>query len=222
VRKDATMSPPQPADMKTWAEAAEKDSISVQVQMAAAEIASREVDKQRAGHYPTLDLIANKGTTASLASAGLGLIDSDFQNIGVQLTLPIFQGGVVVSRQSEASANRAAAESNLELARRNSALAARQYYLGVVNGLAQVRALKAALISSQSSLESNKLGYEVGVRINIDVLNADNQVYVTRRDLAKAVLDTLMAQFKLKAAVGTLSEDDVAAVNALLDPAAAQ
>jgi outer membrane protein len=222
VRKDATMSPPQPADMKTWAEAAEKDSISVQVQMAAAEIASREVDKQRAGHYPTLDLIANKGTTTSLASAGLGLIDSDFQNIGVQLTLPIFQGGVVVSRQSEASANRAAAESNLELARRNSALAARQYYLGVVNGLAQVRALKAALISSQSSLESNKLGYEVGVRINIDVLNADNQVYVTRRDLAKAVLDTLMAQFKLKAAVGTLSEDDVAAVNALLDPAAAQ
>ena len=92
----------------------------------------------------------------------------------------------------------------------------------MVNGLAQVRALKAALISSQSSLESNKLGYEVGVCINIDVLNADNQVYVTRRDLAKAVLDTLIAQFKLKAAVGTLSEDDVAAVNALLDPAAAQ
>jgi outer membrane protein len=134
------------------------------------------------------------------------------------LTLPIFQGGVVVSRQSEASANRAAAESNLELARRNSALAARQYYLGVVNGLAQVRALKAALISSQSALESNKLGYEVGVRINIDVLNAENQVYVTRRDLAKATLDTLMAQLKLKAAVGSLGEDDVAQINTLLDP----
>ena len=110
----------------------------------------------------------------------------------------------------------------LEQARRNAALQARQQYLGATNGLPQVRALKAALISSQSSLESNRLGFEVGVRINIDVLNADNQVYVTRRDLAKAVLETLMSQLRLKAAVGTLSEDDVVAANALLDPAATQ
>ena len=222
VRKGAQISPPEPADMKQWAAAAEKDSIAVQIQLAAAEIASREVDKQRAGHYPTLDLVANKGSSVGFAGVGAGLIDSDFQNIGVQLNLPIFQGGLVASRQSEASANRAAAESNLEATRRNAALAARQYYLGVVNGLAEIRALRAALVSSQSSLESNKLGYEVGVRINIDVLNADNQVYVVRRDLAKAVLNTLMAQFRLKAAVGTLSEDDVVAANALLDPAAAQ
>ncbi len=208
--------------MKQWAAAAEKDSIAVQIQLAASEIASREVDKRRAGHYPTLDLVANKGSSVGFAGVGAGLIDSDFQNIGVQLNLPIFQGGLVASRQSEASANRAAAESNLEATRRNAALAARQYYLGVVNGLAEIGALRAALVSSQSSLESNKLGYEVGVRITIDVLNADNQVYVVRRDLAKAVLNTLMAQFKLKAAVGTLSEDDVVAANALLDPAAAQ
>jgi outer membrane protein len=92
----------------------------------------------------------------------------------------------------------------------------------VVNGLAQVKALKAAQISSQSALESNKLGYEVGVRINIDVLNAENQVYVTRRDHARAVLDTLLAQLRLKAATGALGEDDVAAINALLDPSTAQ
>ena len=88
--------------------------------------------------------------------------------------------------------------------------------------MAQVRALKAALVSSQSALESNKLGYEVGVRINIDVLNAENQVYVTRRDLAKATLDTLMAQLRLKASTGSLGEDDVAQINALLDPSTAQ
>ena len=146
------------------------------------------------------------------------MLDTDFQNIGVQLNLPLFQGGQVVSRQREAAANRTAAQSNLEAARRGAALSTRQYYLGVVNGLAQVRALKAALISSQSALESNKLGYEVGVRINIDVLNAENQVYVTRRDLAKATLDTLMAQLKLKAAVGSLGEDDVVQINTLLDP----
>ena len=221
-RRDAEIPQPQPADMKKWAAAAENDNINVQLQMAALEIASLEVDRQRAGHYPTVDLVASKGSTTALASAGLGLVDSDFRSIGVQVNLPIFQGGQVVSRQREASANRAAAESNLEQARRNAALQARQQYLGATNGLAQVRALKAALISSQSSLESNRLGFEVGVRINIDVLNADNQVYVTRRDLAKAVLETLMSQLRLKAAVGTLSEDDVVAANALLDPGATQ
>ena len=92
----------------------------------------------------------------------------------------------------------------------------------MVNGLAQVKALKAALVSSQSALESNKLGYEVGVRINIDVLNAENQLYVTRRDFAKSVLDTLMSKFRLKAAVGALGEEDVSAVNVLLDPTLAQ
>jgi outer membrane protein len=221
-RRDAEIPQPQPADMKKWAAAAENDNINVQLQMAALEIASLEVDRQRAGHYPTVDLVASKGSTTALASAGLGLVESDFRSIGVQVNLPIFQGGQVVSRQREASANRAAAESNLEQARRNAALQARQQYLGATNGLAQVRALKAALISSQSSLESNRLGFEVGVRINIDVLNADNQVYLTRRDLAKAVLETLMSQLRLKAAVGTLSEDDVVAANALLDPGATQ
>ena len=78
-------------------------------------------------------------------------------------------------------------------------------------------ALRAALVSSQSSLESNRVGYEVGVRINIDVLNAERQVYATRRDLARAFHDTLLSQLKLKAAVGTLSEDDLARINALLE-----
>ena len=221
-RRGAEIPQPQPADMKQWAAAAEKDNINVQIQMAAVEIATREVDRQRAGHYPTVDLVANKGTSTAFASTVGGQLETNFENIGIQLNLPIFQGGLVASRQSEASANRAAAESTLEQTRRNAALQARQHYLGATNGLAQVRALKAALISSQSSLESNRLGFEVGVRINIDVLNADNQVYVTRRDLAKAVLDTLMSQLRLKAAVGTLNEDDVVAANALLDPAAIQ
>jgi outer membrane protein len=221
-RRDAAIPQPQPADMKQWATAAENDNINVQLQSAALEIASREVERQRAGHYPTVDLVANKGSTTALASAGLGLIESDFQSIGIQVNIPIFQGGQVVSRQREATANRAAAESNLETARRTSALSARQQYLGATNGLAQVRALKAALISSQSSLESNRLGFEVGVRINIDVLNADNQVYLTRRDLAKAIVDTLLSQLRLKAAVGALGEDDIVAINALLDPLAIQ
>ena len=221
LRKGAELNPPQPANMNDWVSAAEKGSLAVQVQQYNAEIAAREVDKQRAGHYPTLDAVANYGHNKSYTPA-FGSYDTDFQNIGLQVNIPLFQGGLTSSRQREASANRAAAEAALEGAKRSAALGARQYYLGVANGLAQIKALKAALVSSQSALDSNKLGYEVGVRINIDVLNAENQVYVTRRDLAKATFDTLLAQLRLKSAVGALSEDDIAAINALLDPAAAQ
>lgn len=219
LRRNAEIPQPQPADMKQWASAAESGNINVQIQTAALEIATREVERQRAGHYPTVDLVANVGKSTAFATIG-GQLETEFQNVGVQLNLPIFQGGLVRSRQNEASANRAATESTLEQTRRNAALLARQNYLGSVNGLAQVRALKAALISSQSSLESNRLGFDVGVRINIDVLNAETQVLVTRRDLARAVVDTLLSQLRLKAAVGNLSEDDVLEINALLDPGA--
>ncbi|MCL2524384.1 MAG: TolC family outer membrane protein [Betaproteobacteria bacterium] len=216
LRKNAEASGPQPADLRQWVSAAEQDSIAVQMQQVALAIAEREVDRQRAGHYPTVDLVANRGYGKSYYE-GFGVLENDYRNVGVQLNLPLYLGGQVSSRQREASANRGAAQSTLEAARRNAALAARQHYLGVSNGLAQIRALKAALLSSQSALESNRLGYEVGVRINIDVLNAENQVYVTRRDLARATFDTLLAQLRLKDAVGALGEDDVMALNALLD-----
>lgn len=218
-RKDAILNPPEPNRLEDWISAAEKDALPVQIQLAQAEIAAREVDRQRAGHYPTVDIVANRGKAKSFNTT---TIDSDYSNIGLQLNIPLFQGGLTTSRQREASANRDAARAGLEAARRNATLAARQYYLGVTNGLAQVNALKAALVSSQSALESNKLGYEVGVRINIDVLNAENQLYVTRRDLAKATFDTLMAQLRLKAAVGSLSEEDLARINSLLEPRSAQ
>ncbi|HNH24762.1 MAG TPA: TolC family protein, partial [Accumulibacter sp.] len=132
------------------------------------------------------------------------------------LNVPIFQGGAVNSRTREAAARYNAENSALDQAKRTAGLNARQAYLGVVNGLAGVNALEAALRSGLSSLDSNRLGYEVGVRINIDVLNAENQVYLTRRDLEKARFDTLMAELKLKAAVGTLSETDLERINALL------
>ena len=216
TRPDLELRPPEPRDMATWVAAAEKDALSVQNQQSVLALASREADKQQAGHYPTLDLVASKGSNSTLGSLQIGMMETQVQSIGVQLNLPLYSGGSTSSRQREAVAQRGAAESALEAARRTAAQSARQAYLGVVNGLAQVKALKAAQASSQLALEANKLGYEVGVRINIDVLNAENQVYVTRRDHAKAVLDTLMAQLRLKAASGTLSEDDVSAINTLL------
>ena len=214
---------PQPDDIAKWVEMAESASASVRIYQALFEIATREVEKQRAGHYPTLDLVATRGrnSATNTIAAGVGPLgvgsDSNVSTVGLQLSIPIFAGGGTASRDREAVALKDKAAADLENARRTAALNARQAYLGVTSGLAQVRAYEAALTSSQSALDSNKLGYEVGVRINIDVLNATSQLYDTRQKLAKARLDTLAALLKLKAAAGSLGEDDVAAVNSLLD-----
>lgn len=218
LKEQATLEPPQPANMGKWVEAAEQDSFIVQAQMAAAELASQEVERNRAGHYPTLDVVANYGDSIAGASQ-FAATRSDIvsRNLGLQLTIPLYQGGAINSKTREAAANNTAAQATLENTKRIATLGARQSYLGVVNGLAQVRALEAALLSSNSALAANKLGYEVGVRINIDVLNAEQQVYSTKRDLVKARFDTLLAQLKLKAAVGALGEDYLEQVNALFE-----
>ena len=141
---------------------------------------------------------------------------STSNNIGVQWTIPLFSGYAVTSRVREAIALEDRSRADLENARRTAAQGARQAFMGINSGLAQVRALQAAEISSQSALDSNRLGYQVGVRINIDVLNAQQQLYVTRRDLARARYDTLVNGLRLKSAAGVLREEDLAQVNALL------
>jgi outer membrane protein len=218
LRADARLLPPQPASMEKWVEAAGNDGFQVQIQHAALEVAQREVEKSRAGHYPTLDVVANYGKSAGVASSSSSAgLRTDTRNIGLQLSIPIYEGGAVNSKTREAIAGRGAAQSLLEAARRAATLDARRAYLGVVNGLARIQALDAALISSIGALESNKLGYEVGVRINIDVLNAEQQVYLTRRDLARARFDTLIAQLELKAAVGALDESDLERIDPLFE-----
>jgi outer membrane protein len=224
VKSGLQLAGPQPADINKWVEMAESGAANVQIFQARYEIATREVERQRAGHYPTLDLVAGRGrssttnTTVTGAGVGSGVGSDTYSNtVGLQLSIPIFAGGATVSRDREAVALKEKAAADLENARRTAALNARQGYLGVTAGLAQVRAYNAALTSSQSALDSNKLGYEVGVRINIDVLNAQSQLYDTRQKLAKARMDTLIALLRLKAAAGSLGEEDVVAINALLE-----
>jgi outer membrane protein len=227
LRPGVTIGRPQPDAAAAWMAAAEQGGFGVQLQQLAREIAGREVERSRAGHYPTLDVVA----THSRSSSGSGFSQStlgdsqstlggtsrtESSTIGLQLNVPLYQGGAISSRVREAVALQAQAEADLEDARRNAALAARQAYVGVTSGIAQVGALEAAEVSSTSALDANRLGYEVGVRINIDVLNSLSQLADTQRQLARARYDTLIAQLRLKAAAGTLSEDDVREVNALL------
>jgi outer membrane protein len=209
---------PQPDDIEKWAETAENANLSVVQAKLGFEIATEEISKQRAGHYPTLDVVATNGRNgAGFNTTTGGGLDSKGSTVGLQLSLPIFAGGAVVSKDREAVALREKARADLENARRQAALGARQAYLGVTSGLSQVVAYEAALASSQAALDSNKLGYEVGVRINIDVLNAQGQLFDTRQKLAKARFDTLIAQLKLKVAAGNLTEDDLRMINGLLE-----
>jgi outer membrane protein len=218
LKPGALIGPPRPDDIAKWAETAEGGNLSVAQARGALEIAGQEVSKQRGGHYPTLDLVASYGKSGSGYSSQTATgVDSKSAAIGLQLAVPIFAGGAVASKDREAVALRDKALADLDNARRQAALGARQAYLGVTSGLSQVKAYEAALASSQSALESNKLGYDVGVRINIDVLNAQSQLFDTRQKLMKARLDTLVAQLKLKSAAGNLTEDDLAAINAILE-----
>ena len=218
LRKGVALSRPEPADIQSWVASAETGNYAVQAAQIGREISDREVERNRAGHLPTVDLVASHGnTTSANAFAGFAKTDLDTTVVGVQLALPLFQGGVVNSRVREAAALRDKARFDLDNTRRTAAQNARQAYLGVSSGLAQVKAFEAAQVSSRSALDANKLGYEVGVRINIDVLNAQSQLFDTLQKLSKARYDTLLAQLKLKAAAGTLGDDDIKAINALLD-----
>ena len=208
------LSPPEPATMDPWVQTAESGNFAVVVQGLLAEIAKLDISRNRAGHLPTVDAVATYGSNTSFFTTA---ITTTTTNIGVQLTIPLFSGYATSSKIREAISLEDKARADLDTARRNVAQTTRTAFLGVLSGLSQIRALEAAEVSSKSALDSNRLGYEVGVRINIDVLNAQQQLYSTRRDLAKARYDTLMNSLRLKAAAGSLSEADLAQFNELFE-----
>ncbi len=207
---------PQPAKMDKWIEDAQGNNPQLAVAQAGLQLAEKEVERTRSGHYPTVDLVANYGKNhANGGTFGVGT-DSRNANIGVQLNIPLFQGGVTNSKWREAEANRERAQAELENARRTVSTQTSLAYLGVVSGMAQVQALQQALVSSESLLQASKLGQEVGVRTNLDVLNAQQQLYATRRDLYQAQYNYLLSQLRLRAAVGGLGESELTQINQAL------
>jgi outer membrane protein len=209
---------PVPNTLEPWVEKAIKENYQVRIAQANLDIASLEVDRQRAGHYPTVDLVAsfNQGYAGAAASTGtLGGFASDSRLglIGLQLNVPIYQGGAISSHVRQAIANQEKARQDLEFARRNAQLLAQTSFSGVTNGVAQVKAFEQALASAQVSYDSNKLGLEVGVRTNLDVLNQQQQVFQTRFNLAQSYYNFVINDLKLKQAVGTLTDVDVEEVN---------
>lgn len=214
--KQFKLEAPQPAEMEKWVNDAQLNSPQLAIAQAGAQLAEKEVSRNLGGHLPTVDLVANYSKNyANGSSFGVGS-DSTNKSVGVQLNLPIFQGGATNSKWREANANSERARQELENARRSVASQTRQAYLGVVSGISQVQALQQALTSSESVLEASRLGQEVGVRTNLDVLNAQQQLYATRRDLYQAEYNYLLSQLRLKAAVGSLGEAELTKVNEAL------
>ncbi len=206
--------------MNDWVSQAEDVSYSVVASKLSYEVAKRETSKSVGGHLPSVELVGQRSYTDSesfnaLTSGTLPIQSFSTQGI-VQLTVPIFSSGYTQSMVREKAALEKKALSDYQNTRRSIAQATRQAFLGFNQGLAQVKAYEAAEISAMSALESNKLGYEVGVRINIDVLNAQDTLFTTRRDLAKARYDTILNGLRLKAQAAVLSSEDLQAVNALL------
>jgi outer membrane protein len=222
LREDSRTPAPQPDNAQAWTESAREQSLQVRIAEAAWSVAARELDKSRAAHAPTLDLTAGYGSnyaSGSISSPAHIAVRSRSGQIGINFSLPLYAGGAVQARVREAVAAQGRAAEELESARRHAAASARQAYAGVVNGHAQIEALESAIRSSRSALEANRIGYRIGTRINIDVLNAQQQLYAAEREWHKARADTLMQGLRLKAANGTLDQADLPAINHLLEKA---
>jgi len=208
---------PQPNEIGNWVKAAEDANFGVQIARAFSEIATREIQRAKDGYKPTVDLVAGYNVNRATGNTLNGLdTTSNVGNVGLQLIFPIYTGGLTQSRVREAVALQDKSLSDLETARRSAANAARASFTGVNYGLAQVQALESAERSARTQLESTQLGYRVGVRILLDVLNATTLLVSTQRDLKKARYDFLLNGLGLKSSVGALSEEDLRAANALL------
>ena len=209
-----------PEDQNAWVQQALGNHPGIRQAQLALDVARLETEKAQAGHKPTVDLVAsynlsnNDGGSPSYAASSRGSVAS----IGVQFNLPLFAGFSVQNRVRETVALEEKARTDLEGVRRNVTQATLTAFYGVLSGVSQVKAYEAAEASSQSALDANKLGYQVGVRINIDVLNSQSQLFDTKAKLAKARYDVLTGGLKLRQANGTLKAEDLNAVNALLAP----
>ncbi len=217
ARADLQAAIPQPTSMESWVELAEQNNLALRIQQQNLNLAAQEIERTHAGHLPTLDVVGS--FTDNRANGGVNGFGSDTQNltVGLQLQVPLYQGGSITSKEREAVANKQKAQDDLEAARRKADLQARQAFLNVSSAVAQVKAYEQALASSQSQLDSTNLGYEVGVRTSVDVLNAQQQFYSAKRDLLQARYTYLLSVLQLKGAAGVLQEKDIAEVSQMLE-----
>ena len=199
---------PEPNDIDAWTETALRQNLQLQAALANAETSWKEIDRVRAGHLPTLDLV---GTHSQRRDDG-GLVSRSRRRdntIGIQLNVPIYQGGLIVSRTRESRALYQRSLDEVERSRRSTQRQARDAFLGVVSGISRVRALEASVRSSESQVKAITAAFQVGTRTSVDVLNAERDLFDARRELAAQKYQYILSIVALKQAAGTLSEADL-------------
>lgn len=199
---------PEPASVERWLEFALATNPIIKAKEASLDAARQEVYKNAAGHLPSVDIVAGR---TYYKSPGYTTINTDSWNntVGVQVSIPLFSGGSTQGRVNQASAIRERAEAELDTANRSITLSVRQEYLNVVNGVAQIKALEQAVKSNELALYSAKKGLEAGVRTSFDVLNAQQLLFSTKRDLAQERYRYVLSRFRLRGAAGLLDESDI-------------
>jgi outer membrane protein len=208
---------PAPADVNQWVSQATEQHPAVRQASTGLAVAQLETEKAQAANKPTVDLFGryNMGRSPSTSVPG-AYSRANTATVGVQFNMPLYTGGATQNRIKETLALEDKARNDIEAAKRNVAQATRSAYFGIISGLGQVKALEAAETSSQSAVDANKLGYDVGAGTSIDVLNAQSQLFQVKRDLAQARYNVLIAHLRLKQASGKLQADDLQAINQLL------
>ena len=206
---------PQPEEIDAWTGAALEQNLNILAARHAVDTARREIKRQKAGHLPTVDMVARHRLDES--GGRFGSIESTTSSVGVELNVPIFQGGYVSSRVRESHQRLDAERQRLEQARRNAQRLTRQAYLGVISGISRVNALKQAVVSSETALLATEAGFDVGTRTAVDVVAAERATSQARRDYARARYDYLLDTLRLKQASGSLSTEDLREVNRWLN-----
>lgn len=207
---------PQPQDVEQWVNMAVSQNLQLKVSKLNLDIARDEVSRQRAGHYPTLDLVATKSNNDTEGGL-LGPSEDESTTISLQLNVPIYSGGNTSSRTREAAYRYQQARETHEQSRRQTESLARNSYLSVTANISQVNALKQALASSSIALEATQAGFEVGTRTAVDVLDSQRQLFLAKRNYARARYDYILETFRLKQAAGLLNEEDIRQINNWLD-----
>ncbi|TXH94010.1 MAG: outer membrane channel protein TolC [Rheinheimera sp.] len=202
---------PKPANVMEWVALAEDSSLDLQARKLAVEIAQNNIDLAEAGHYPTVGLSATKTLVDNR-----NIPQQDSESLNLNLNVPIYSGGATTASTEQQRANYVATSEDLELGHRSVVRQVRVNYNNVGAAIAGIKALEQAVVSAESALKATEAGFEVGTRTIVDVLISTRNLFDARRNLTKQRYDYILAVLSLKQAAGTLTEADLATVNAAL------
>jgi outer membrane protein len=226
---------PQPADVNQWLETATDSNLALLAQRFAKDIAKEDIDIARSGYYPTLALRGSYDINDNRSETTIDRIDPttglavdpiineppalDSRSVGITLNVPIYQGGIVSASTERARANYVVASENLELTYRQTVRLVRSSFNDVKASISTIRALEQSVVSAESALQATEAGFDVGTRTIVDVLNSTRNLFDARRNLADARYTFIASIISLKQSAGTLTEDDLIAINRALAPA---